>query len=191
MPVITITLIEGYDEATRRRLSENLTDAARSVIAAPLDGVTVLVNEVAPANYMRGRQSRIPGPPLPAPQEVVEEFLKAMQARDLAAARKFLSDDFVMTFPGGVSFTKLEQLVDWAKPRYRSIAKTYERFDSLATAGESVVYYFGTLAGERCDGSSFSGIRFIDRFTLQNGLLTSQLVWNDLGELAKSNQSCP
>ncbi|MDH3740750.1 MAG: tautomerase family protein, partial [Hyphomicrobiales bacterium] len=128
MPVITITLIEGYDEATRRRLSESLTDAARSVIAAPLDGVTVLVNEVAPANYMRGRQSRTPGPPLPAPQEVVEAFLKAMQARDLQAARKFLSDDFIMTFPGDVSFTRLEQLVDWAKTRYRSIAKTYERF---------------------------------------------------------------
>ncbi len=33
MPVITVTLIEGYDEATRRGLAERLADAA--VPAAP------------------------------------------------------------------------------------------------------------------------------------------------------------
>ncbi len=49
MPVVTVTLIEGYDEATRRRLAENLTDAVRATIAAPLDGVTVVLDEVAPS----------------------------------------------------------------------------------------------------------------------------------------------
>ncbi|HJO72395.1 MAG TPA: tautomerase family protein [Rhodospirillales bacterium] len=47
MPVVTITLLEGYDEETRQTLSERLTDAVRATIAAPLDGITVILHEVA------------------------------------------------------------------------------------------------------------------------------------------------
>ena len=55
MPVIELTLIEGYNEPTRRRLGESLTDAVRGVIDAPLEGVTVAIHEVKAENYMRGR----------------------------------------------------------------------------------------------------------------------------------------
>ena len=61
MPVITVTLMEGYDEQTRSELCTRLTDAVTDTIAAPLDGVTVVINEVPAANYMRGRQGRAPG----------------------------------------------------------------------------------------------------------------------------------
>jgi hypothetical protein len=40
------------------------------------------------------------------------------------------------------------------------------------------------LHGVWPDGSAFSDIRFVDRFTLQGGLLTTQMVWNDLAEFA-------
>ena len=61
MPVVTVTLMEGYEEQTRSELCERLTDAGTATIAAPLDGVTVIINEVPAANYMRGRQGRAPG----------------------------------------------------------------------------------------------------------------------------------
>ena len=61
MPVIEVTLMEGYPEATRQVLLERLTDAITHTIAAPLDGVTVIIHEVPAANYMRGRQRRVPG----------------------------------------------------------------------------------------------------------------------------------
>ncbi|HEY9568936.1 MAG TPA: tautomerase family protein [Thalassobaculum sp.] len=61
MPVVQVTLMEGYDDATKRALAERLTDAVTATIDAPLDGVTVIVNEVPAANYMRGRRSRVPG----------------------------------------------------------------------------------------------------------------------------------
>ena len=61
MPVVTVTLMEGYDEQTRQQLCRRLTDAVTATIAAPLDGVTVIVNEVPAANYMRGRHQRTPG----------------------------------------------------------------------------------------------------------------------------------
>ena len=61
MPVIEVTLMEGYPEATRQALLERLTDAVTHTIAAPLEGVTVIIHEVPAANYMRGRQRRVPG----------------------------------------------------------------------------------------------------------------------------------
>ena len=38
-----------------------MTDAVANTIAAPIDGVTVVINEVPRANYMRGRQQCAPG----------------------------------------------------------------------------------------------------------------------------------
>ncbi|AXS40462.1 nuclear transport factor 2 family protein [Breoghania sp. L-A4] len=182
MPVIRMTLIEGYDDETRRTLATRLTDAVRATIAAPLDGITVAIEEVKPTSYMRGRVSRTPGPPLPGATDLVRDFLRAMQARDLDAARDCLADGFRMTFPGGAVFTTLEELVAWGAQRYRFVTKTYQGFDECFGETGMVVYCFGTLSGEWPDGTAFSGIRFIDRFTTDGGKLTEQRVWNDLAE---------
>lgn len=114
-----------------------------------------------------------------SPEETVRQYLAAMERRDLAAAKALLAPGFTMLFPGGRRFDTLEALVDWAKHRYRSARKTYERFDACGEA----VYCFGTLYGERLDGTPYSGIRFIDRFTVRDGRLVDQRVWNDMGEL--------
>lgn len=115
--------------------------------------------------------------------QIVRDYLSAMEARDLDRARTYLSEGFVMTFPGGAKLSTPEELVAWSKPRYRSVGKTYERFDEASGSGETMVYCFGTLHGEWNDGSSFSNIRFIDRFIVRNGKLTCQDVWNDMGEI--------
>lgn len=182
MPVIRTTLIEGYDDATKRRLGERLTDAVRATIDAPLDGITVILEEVKPSGYMRGRQSRVPGAPKPSGSDVVRDFLAAMEARDLDRAQGFLADGFSMTFPGPARFSSLGELVEWGRARYRFVRKTYEAFDEAAGADGVIVYCFGTLAGEWPDGTPFQGIRFIDRFTVSGGKLTGQMVWNDLAE---------
>jgi phenylpyruvate tautomerase PptA (4-oxalocrotonate tautomerase family) len=180
MPVVRLTLIEGYDDATRTRLAQRLTDAVRSTIAAPLDGITVAIEEVQPTSYMRGRVSRTPGKPLPSPVETVKAFLAAMEARDLAAAKSFLADGFRMVFPGDAEFTILEELVAWSRPRYRFVKKSYEGFDECFGEAGMTVYSFGTLSGEWPDGTPFDGIRFIDRFTVEGGKLADQRVWNDM-----------
>lgn len=114
--------------------------------------------------------------------DFVRNFLAAMEARDLDKAYTFLADGFQMTFPGGVVFRTLEELVSWGKGRYRFVSKTYDRFDEATTDSGQVVYCFGTLAGKWPDGSSFEGIRFIDRFTFRGDRLVNQQVWNDLAE---------
>jgi hypothetical protein len=93
------------------------------------------------------------------PEAVVRQYLDAMERRDLAAARSLLAPGFTMMFPGGKRFDSLEQLVESARKRY------------------------GTLHGELLDGSPYSGIRFIDRFTVRSGKLVDQNVWNDMAEV--------
>lgn len=182
MPVVRVTLIEGYPAETRRLLGERLTAAVRGTMAAPLEGITVAIEEVRPDNYMRGGTSRVPGAPSPDPQALVRGFLEAMEARDLARASEFLAEGFVMTFPGGVSFSRPEELAAWAKGRYRFVRKTYEGFDTALGVEGATVFCFGTLSGEWPDGTAFSGVRFIDRFEVEAGKLTRQMVWNDLAE---------
>ncbi len=180
MPIVRVTLIEGYDDATRTRIATRLTDAVRATIAAPLDGIAVEIVEVKPTGYMRGRRTRTPGVPMPAPSDIVRSYLAAMEARDLASAKGFLADGFEMTFPGGENFRRLEDLVEWSRSRYRMVRKTYENFDECFSENGIAVYCFGTLSGEWPDGTPFSSIRFIDRFEVADGKLTGQLVWNDL-----------
>ena len=102
-----------------------------------------------------------------------------MERRDLATAKGFLAPGFHMIFPGNKRFDSLEQLVASAKTRYRSAKKKYERYEA---AGD-VMYCFGTLYGELLDGSPYSDIRFVDRFTVKDGKLVDQLVWNDMAEV--------
>src|SRR6478736_8381158 len=181
MPVASITLLAGYGPETEARLVQRVALATRSVIAAPASGTTVFVKHAA--TYMRdGRVFTGGGPALPDAPTVVRAFLERMQARELEAAREYLAPGFEMVFPGGARMTQLEQLLEWASGRYRSIAKTYERFDECWQDGVTVVFCSGTLHGAWPDGKSFEGIRFVDRFELAEGKIRRQEVWNDLAE---------
>ena len=119
----------------------------------------------------------------PSGEHLVRAFLAAMEARDLETAKSFLAENFVMTFPGSPPFHTLEELIAWSRPRYTTVGKTYDRFDEVSGKEESIVYCFGHLHGEWLDGRPFSNIRFIDRFTIRDGKLTDQMVWNDMGEV--------
>lgn len=117
------------------------------------------------------------------PVALVGYFLEQMQARNIEAARACLHPSFSMVFPGNVRFTRLEELIAWARPRYQDIGKRIERCEVAgADGGTCVVWCFGTLHGRWPGGEAFDGIRFVDRFTVADGLLVSQQVWNDLAE---------
>lgn len=181
MPVVSITLLAGYGPETEARLVQRVALATRSVIAAPASGTTVFVKHAS--TYLRdGRVFTGGGPALAEAPATVRQFLERMQARDLAGAREHLAPEFEMVFPGGARMARLEQLVEWARGRYQAVAKHYERFDECWGDSVTVVYCSGTLQGTWLDGSSFEGIRFIDRFELAQGRIRRQEVWNDLAE---------
>ncbi|MEH6647681.1 tautomerase family protein [Sulfitobacter sp.] len=183
MPIVEIHLIEGYSDADKSRLCTALTQAARLVVPAAPDAITVMVHELPPGHYMRGNAHRQPAPAKPDPSDVVRRYLAAMEARELKQATALLSDGFTMTFPGTAPMTTLDQLITWAGPRYRFVTKTYKGFDALQSESEAaVVYCRGTLAGEWPDGTAFGGIRFIDRFEVIKDKIIRQDVWNDIAE---------
>jgi len=184
MPVIELHVIEGYSDSDKARLCEALTDAVRIVVPAPPEAVTVMIHEMAPASYMRGRQHRTAATPLADPAQTVRGYLVAMEDRDLDKAQAMLGAGFVMVFPGTQPMHSLEALIAWSKPRYKFVTKTYEGFDAMQSPEDhAIVYCRGTLAGEWPDGTAFEGIRFIDRFEVTAGLITRQDVWNDIAEV--------
>jgi len=182
MPIFTIELKDGYDEAFCRQLSRRLASTARMLTGSPADSTAIVINQVE-SDSDRGKQSkRTPRQPPKLPSDIILSYLAAMEARDLEQARSFLASDFTMIFPGGERFDSLDGLLAWSKNRYRFIGKTIGGVHDVAEEDGAVVYCMGTLAGEWPDGSPFSGIRFIDRFTVRNGKLADQQVWNDLAE---------
>lgn len=183
MPIVELHVLQGYDNETKKRLGIALTDAIRFVVPAPADAITVMVREMAPDDYFRGGVTRAPAPPNPDPAEIVRDFLAAMERRDLDAARRMLGAEFTMYFPATPPMTRLEQLIEWAGPRYRFVRKTYEGFDAMQGPEDTaVVYCRGTLSGEWPDGTPFADIRFIDRFEISGTKIVRQDVWNDIAE---------
>ncbi|MEQ3709182.1 MAG: tautomerase family protein [Tateyamaria sp.] len=183
MPIVEMHVLEGYDEDAKRRLGEALTDAVRLVVPATPELVTVMIHDMPSENYYRGRTTRISAPAKPDPAVLVRSFLSAMEARDIDLAQGFLANGFVMKFPGTGPMHQLQQLIDWAAPRYKFATKTYDGFDTMQSAGcAAIVYCHGTLSGEWPNGTTFDGIRFIDRFEVVGQTLTKQDVWNDIAE---------
>ena len=184
MPVVELHVLEGYNSEEKQRLGQALTDAVRFVIPATPDLVTIMIHDMPTENYYRGRTQRTPAPARPDAELIIKNYLTAMEARDLARARAMLDEGFTMTFPGTKPMSTLEELIEWSKPRYKFVTKTYEGFDAMQSAGDaSIVYCRGTLQGEFHDDISFEGIRFIDRFEVINGKITKQDVWNDMAEV--------
>lgn len=107
-------------------------------------------------------------------------YLQAAEARDLAAATEMLAPGAEIVFPGGVRHEDLDAVVTAARERYRSVSKTFETTDVDVENGTVVVT--GRLSGENLHGVRFSGVRYIDRFVLRDGLIHQQHVWNDLEE---------
>mgnify|MGYP001104135549 CR=1 FL=1 len=184
MPIVELHVLEGYNSVEKERLGESLTDAVRFVVPAAPELVTVMIHDMPADNYYRGRTRRSPAPARPDPAQVVMDYLAAMEARELEKARVMLGDGFTMTFPGTASMHTLEELIEWSRPRYKFVTKTYEGFDAMQGAGDAaIVYCRGTLQGEYHDDSTFEGIRFIDRFEVTGGKITKQDVWNDMAEV--------
>lgn len=112
--------------------------------------------------------------------EVVLDYLRLMEARELGAARTHLEAGAVIEFPGSVRMASLEDIVAWAAKRYRKLTKTLEGCDALLRKHEVVVYCHGRLNGCWPDGSEFHDVRFVDRFEVRSARIVSQQVWNDL-----------
>jgi hypothetical protein len=112
---------------------------------------------------------------------LVDAYLQANEDRDLDAAEQFLAPGTVLQFPGGVEYHSLADLVD-APKLYAWVRKHRDTYAVATEVGQTTVTSIGRLYGEWLDGTPFDGIRYVDVFVVEDGLITSQRVWNDLRE---------
>ncbi len=110
---------------------------------------------------------------------LARRYLVAMEAGDLDEAHKLLAADAAVTFPSGARLAGVGAIAAATRRRYRACNKTFERFDVVERPRGAVVYCIGTLSGAWADGTEFAGIRFIDRFEIEDGAIVRQEVWND------------
>ena len=121
--------------------------------------------------------------------EAVSEYLRLVESRQLDEAAELLAPGVEIVFPGGRRHADLPAQVAAAAGRYRSIRKVFEGFDVVGSEGTTIVYAFGELEGEDLTGRPFAGVRFIDRFELLEGRITTHRVWNDLAETMRERSS--
>ena len=114
--------------------------------------------------------------------EIVTRFVRLVEERRLGEAASYLAAGASFTFPGGRTFSSLEEQVSSSAARFRGVRKVFDRFDVSISEELTIVYLFGTLEGEDLDGNGFYGVRFVDRFELADSKIVDQKVWNDMAE---------
>ena len=115
-------------------------------------------------------------------RQVAGDFFAAMAARDLPQLQKLLAPDFVMTVSGNHSFRSIEDFFAYSRTRQGMVKKHIEGFDVSACNDTAVVYCRGTMSGTWLSGAAFSGVRFVDRFGLQSGLIATLDVYSDMAD---------
>lgn len=122
--------------------------------------------------------------PTPSPAEVVDEFLRLIMIPDPDSARRFVAPDLSIRFTGGRAMRDPAECAAFNATRYRWVKKRIERTETVAggTPDATVVYSTGTLHGEWPDGTPFEGNRYVDRYVVSHGRITSMEVWNDSAE---------
>lgn len=119
--------------------------------------------------------------------EAIDTYLQLCEDRQLDQAADYLADGVELIFPGNRSYASLQEMAQASKGRYAWVKKhrtDYSVGERTTPDGntEQVVTSIGTLYGEKLDGTSFEDIRYIDVFTVRDGLIVRQEVWNDLAE---------
>jgi len=186
MPTITVQMLSGYSKSLKQRIKNTLTQTLSGILDANPDGVTVWLNEAPSENYQRGFSSPQPGAePTESAEDIVRNFLTAMENRELSRAKTYLSDDFDMVFPGNARFSELEQLIDWAKQRYQSVSKTIHTITTSYGQDSITVTCFGELSFIFHEDQPLQNVRFCDVFELKNHKICHQEVWNDLAEIQR------
>lgn len=109
---------------------------------------------------------------------VAEEIFERMADERRDTIGELLADDVVVTIPGShfEGPTAAMDLLDSFGGRYEWAAKRFGRWHE--TNGIAVSQ--GTLYGVDADGEDFEGVRYVDVFEVEDGLVVQWDIYNDL-----------
>lgn len=120
--------------------------------------------------------------PLDIARQPIDRFIQAVNAGDAEAAQRCLAPQGRLVFPGPVAFQRVADFLALSGPRYQRVRYTYGAMELAQSEGRSVVYAQGVVDGVFADGRAFHGVRYIDRFEIQDGLILSKEVWSDMAD---------
>ena len=125
--------------------------------------------------------------PPTAAAAIVDAFLRLIMIPDPTSASRYTAPGLQIRFTGGRAMQDPAQCTAFNQSRYKWVKKRIERTEtvahsSAAAPGDTVVYSLGTLHGEWPDGTAFEGNRYVDRYVVRDGLITTMDVWNDSAE---------
>lgn len=114
--------------------------------------------------------------------QAVKDYLDASMAPDPVRAAKHVAPGFICRFTGGRVFDTPSGPTSFNAARYQWVKKRIERYDVVSGETETIVYSLGYLYGAWPDGTPFDNNRYVDRFTVRDGLIVDTDVWNDSAE---------
>lgn len=120
---------------------------------------------------------------------VVTAYLEASMVPDPETAARHMAPGIAIVFTGGRVFRHPREVTAFNAGRYAWVKKRMERLDVVLGDGITTVYSLGTLYGAWPDGEVFEGNRYVDRFTVRDGLIVSMEVWNDSAERLLDRQA--
>ena len=123
-----------------------------------------------------------------AAKQVVETYLQLSMVPDPEGAAQLTAPGLRLIFTGGRAFSSPADSTAFNAKRYKWVKKRFLRTDAALdpATGEVRVYNTGYLYGEWPDGTPFETNRYIDIFTVKDGLITETQVWNDSAEILLS-----
>lgn len=115
-------------------------------------------------------------------EELVSRYLNLFMEGRLDEAQACLAPDARLIFPGGAVQTSLTDVAAEVDRLYEKVAKSIDRTWSAQHGDDIIVTTTGTLHGTSRTAGPFDGVRFLDFFTIRDGMIVAQEVVNDAAQ---------
>lgn len=116
--------------------------------------------------------------PTHTPRAVAEEFFARMADGRRESIGDLFADDATISLPGATfeGPDAPQEFLSYLEPRYEWAEKEFDRWIQT----DRTVVSIGTLYGVDADGESFSGVRYVDVYEVEDGAIRRVDIWNDL-----------
>lgn len=122
-------------------------------------------------------------------RKVVEKFIKGVNERNADLVREFASPQLHMTFPGGIVMRDVDEFFSWLAGRSPRSVYLYNAIDVVLLEDRAVAYASGSVEGATASGVAFAGVRVMDKFVIQDGLVVAKEAWSDMAEFMRQAAS--
>jgi ketosteroid isomerase-like protein len=114
---------------------------------------------------------------------LVDRYLSLFMEGRVSEAEAMLAPDAKLIFPGGAVQTSLSEVAEEVNRLYETVGKTITRTWSAQVGDDIIVTTTGYLFGVSRTFGPFSDVRFIDFFTVRDGMIAAQEVINDAAQV--------